>query len=171
MLTRQRCRRLLLTGFATRPRAMHGRFSHVVAGIAYCPRVGPPYRVRRLVCVSTSSLSSSVIDGFDTLPHSTRGLSSHVVAVIVCYCRVSGPFATTIAVGNVHTDCPRIGPAIARDEWLLARHRYRRLSLTGSTPCRARARCLVCVSTSSLSSLVSGVFDTPPRSRAKCRLC
>ena len=129
------------------------------------------YRARCVVCVSKSLLSSFVIDGFDTLPHSMRGLSSHVTAVIAYYSRVSGPVATTVAVGNAHTDCPRIGPAIARDEWLLARHRYRCLSLTGSTPCRACARCVVCVSTSTLSSLVIDGFDTLPRSRAMCCLC
>ena len=129
-------------------------------------------RARCVVCFSTSSISSLVIDGFDTLPRSMCGLWFHVIAVIACYCRVSGPVATTIVVRDVHTDYPRIVLAIARVVWsVLARHRYRRLSLTGSTPCRARARCVVCVSTSSLSSLVSGVFDTPPRSRAKCRLC
>ena len=130
------------------------------------------YRAQCVVCVSTSSLSSLVINGFDTLPRSMRGLSSHVIAVIACYCPVSSHIATTIAVGNVHTDCPRIGPAIARDVWsVLARHRYRRLSLTCSTPCRARARCVVCVSPSSLSSLVIDGFDTLPRSRVRCVEC
>ena len=130
------------------------------------------YRPQCVVCVSTSSRSSFVIDGFDTLPRSTRGLSSHVIAVIACSCPASSPVATAIAVSNVHIDCPRIGLAIARDAWsVLARHRYRRLSLTGSTPCRARARCLVCVNTSSLSSLVIDGFDTLPRSRAMCGLC
>ena len=124
------------------------------------------YRAQYVVWVITSSLSSLVIDGFDTLPRSMRDLSSHVIAVIACYCPVSSPVATTIAVGNVHTDCPRIGPAIARDVWsVLARHRYRRLSLTCSTPCRARARCVVCVSPSSLSSLVIDGFDTRARAR------
>ena len=113
------------------------------------------YRARCVVCVSKSLLSSFVIDGFDTLPRSICSLRSHVIAVIAYYCRVSGLVATTIAVGNVHTDCPRIWPGIARHVWsALARHRCRRLSLTGSTPCRARARCVVCVSTSSLSSHV-----------------
>ena len=129
-------------------------------------------RARCVVCVNTSSLSSLVINGFDKLPCSIRGLSSHVIAAIACYCPVSSPAATTIAVGNVHIDCPRIGPAIARDVWsALARHRYRRLSLTGSTPCRARTQCVICVSTSSLSSLVIDRFDTLPRSRAMCGLC
>ena len=129
-------------------------------------------RAQCVACVSTSSISSLVIDGFDTLPRSMRGLSSHVIAVIACSCPVSSPVATAIAVSNVHIDCPRIGPAIARDVWsVLARHRYRRLSLTGSTPCRARARCVVCVNTSSLSSLVIDGFDTLPRSRAMCGLC
>ena len=107
------------------------------------------YRARCVVCVSTPSLSSFVIDGFDTLPRSICSLRSHVIAVIAYYCRVSGLVATTIAVGNVHTDCPRIWPGIARHVWsALARHRCRRLSLTGSTPCRAR--CVVLVRTSSL---------------------
>ena len=127
-------------------------------------------RAQYVVCVSTSSLLSLVIDGFDTLPRSMCGLRSHVIAVIACLCMVFSPVAAAIAVGNVHTNW--IGPAIARVVWsVFTRHRYRRMSLTGSTPCCARARCVVCVSTSSLSSLVSGVFDTPPRSRAKCRLC
>ena len=107
-------------------------------------------RARCVVCASTSSLSSLVIDGFDALPRSMCGLRSHVIAVIACYCRVSGPAATTIAVRNVHTHCPRIRPAIAHNVWsVLARHRYRRLSLTGSTPCRARR--VVFVRTSWLS--------------------
>ena len=188
MLARQLCRRLLLSGFATRPHAMRGRCSHVIAGIAYCPRVGPPYRARCVVCVTTSSLSSFAIDGFDTLLRSMCGLRSHVIAGIASYCRVSGPVATTIAVRNVHTNCSRIWPAIARIVWsVLSRHRYRRLSLTGSTPCRAR--CVVFVRTSSLSSHViirfpalllllspRGMF-TPivprlgPLSRAMCGLC
>ena len=130
-------------------------------------------RARCVVCVSTSSLSSLVIDGFDTLPRSRAmcGLRSHVMAVVACYCRVSGPVATTIAVGNVHTDCPRIGPAIARDvSSVLARHRYRRLSLTGSTRCCARSPCMVFVSTSSLSALVIYGFDILPCLRAMCGL-
>ena len=167
---------------------MRSRCSHVIAGIVYCARVEPPYHARCVVCVSTSSLSSFVIDGFDTLPRSKCGLHSHVVGVIACYCRVSGPVATTIAVRSVHADCPRIWPAIARDVWsVLASHCYRRLSLTGSTPCRTR--CVVLVRTSSLSSrlivgfpalslLLSpwGMF-TPivpgfsPLSRAMCGLC
>ena len=68
LLARQRCRRLLLSGFATRPHAMRGRCSHVIAGIAYCPPVGHPYRARCVVCVNTSSPSSLVMNGFDTLP-------------------------------------------------------------------------------------------------------
>ena len=57
-----------------------------------------------------------------------RGLSLHVIAVIACYCRVSGPGATTIAVGNVQTDCLQIGPAIVRDVlFVLARPQYRRM--------------------------------------------
>ena len=52
---------------------------------------------------------------------------------------------------------------------MLARHRYRHLSLTGSTPCRVCARCVVCVSTSSLSSLVIAGFDTLPRSMCGLR--
>ena len=73
-----------------------------------CPhRLSPDwarYRARCVVCVSTSSLSSLVIDVFDTLPrsHAMCGLRSHVIAVITCYCRVSGPVITTIAVGNVY---------------------------------------------------------------------
>ena len=68
-------------------------------------------RARCLVCVSTSSLSSLVIDGV------------------------------------------RHSAALARDVWyVLAHHRYRRLSLPGSTPCLAR--CVVFVRTSSLSSHV-----------------
>ena len=145
-------------------------------------------RERCVVCVSTSSLSSFVIDGFDTLPRSMCGLRSHVIAVIACYCQVSGPVANTIAVMNVHTDCRRIWPAIARNAWsVLARYRYRRMSLTGSTPCRAR--CVVLVRTSSLSSHVIVRFPvmslllspwamfTPivpglgPLSRAMCGLC
>ena len=130
------------------------------------------YRTRCVVCVSTSSLSSLVIDGFDTLPRSMCGLRSHVIAVIACYCPVFSPVAKAIAVGNIYTNCPRIWPAIAHDVWsVLARHRCRRFSLTGSTPCCACARCVVCVSTSSLSSLVSGAFDTSPRSCALCGLC
>ena len=158
---RHRCHHMLLSGF--RPCRYYYRreeCSH---------RLSPAQRV---VCVSTPSLSSLVIAGFDTLPRSMRRLSSDVIAVIACYCPVSGPVATTIAVGNVHTDCPRIGPAIARDVWsVLARHRYHRLSLTCSTPCCARTRCVVCVSTSSLSSLVIDGFDTLPRARAMCGLC
>ena len=46
---------------------------------------------------------------------------------------------------------------------VLARHRCRRLSLARSTPCRSRARCVVCYSTSSVSSLVKDGFDTLPR--------
>ena len=116
-----------------------------------------------------ASRSSFVIDGFDTVPRSMCGPRSHVIAVIACLCMVFSPVAAAIAVGNVHTNW--IGPAIARDVWsVLARHRYRRLSLTGSTPYRARARCVVCVSTSSLSSLVVDGFDTLPRSRAMCGL-
>ena len=53
---------------------------------------------------------------------------------------------------------------------VLARHRYRRLSLACSTPCRARAPCVVCITTSSLSPLVIDVFETLPRSRAMCGL-
>ena len=49
--------------------------------------------------------------------------------------------------------CPRVGPPFAREVWsVLAHHRFRRLSLTGSTPCRAR--CVVFVRTSSFSSHV-----------------
>ena len=103
------------------------------------------YRARCVVCVSTSSLSSLVIDGFDTLPRAMRGLRSHVIAVIACYYPVSSPVATAIAAGNVHTDCPQIGPAIARDVWsVLARHRYRRLPLTCYTLPRSRAMCGLC---------------------------
>ena len=179
---------MLLSGFATRPHAMRGRCSHVIAGIAYCPRVGPPYRARCVVCVTTSSLSSFAIDGFDTLLRSMCGLRSHVIAGIASYCRVSGPVATTIAERNVHADCPRIWPAIARNVWsVLARHRYRRLSLTSSTLCRAR--CVVLVRTSSLSCHIIVQFPalapllspwgmfTPivpgldPLSRAMCGLC
>ena len=126
-------------------------------------------RFRCVVCVRTSSLSSLVVDAFETLTCWMRGLSSHVIAVISWFCPVFIPVFTTIAVGNVYTDCPRIGPAIARNVWsVLARHRYRPLSLTASTRCCARARCVVCISTPSLSSLVIDGFDTMPRSRAMC---
>ena len=127
---------------------MRSRCSHVIAGIVYCARVEPPYHARCVVCVSTSSLSSFVIDGFDTLPRSMCGLRSHVIAVIACSCPVSGPVTTTIAVRNARTNCPRIWPAIARNVWsVLARHRYRRLSLTSLKPCRDR--CVVLVRTPS----------------------
>ena len=102
-------------------------------------------RAQCVACVSTSSISSLVIDGFDTLPRSMSGLRSHVIAVITCICPVSSPVASTIAAWNVHTDSPRIGPAIARDVGsVLPCHRYRRLLLTCSTLCRACAPCLVC---------------------------
>ena len=103
------------------------------------------YRAHCVVCVITSSLSLLVIDGFDTLPRSMRGLRSHVIAVIACYYPVSSPVATAIAAGNVHTDCPQIGPAITRDVWsVLARHRCRRLSFTCYTLPRSRAMCGLC---------------------------
>ena len=97
-------------------------------------------RARYVVCVSTSSLLSLVIDGFDTLPRPMRGLDSHFIAVIAWYCPVASPVTATIAVEIVHTNCPWIGPAIAPDVWsVLPRYRYRRLSLTGSTPRNAGA--------------------------------
>ena len=164
---RHRCHRMLSSGY--RPCRYYDRreeCSH---------RLSPNlvrYRAQCVVCVSTPSLSSLVIDGFDILPRPMRGLSSHVIAVIIGYCPVSRPVATTIAGGNVHTDCPRNGPAVARDVWsVLARHRDRRLSLMCSTPCRGRKRCVVCISTSSLSSLVIDGFNTQPPSRAMCGLC
>ena len=135
LLARQRCRRLFLSGF--RP----CRYYYCREECSH--RLSPDlarYRAQCVVCVNTSSLLSLVIDGFDTLSHSMRGLCSHVIAVMTYYCPVSSLGATTIAVGSVHTDCHRIGPAIVRDVWsVLARHRYRHLSLTCSTPCRARA--------------------------------
>ena len=143
-----------------------GQYSHRLS--PDCPRS----RARCVVCLSTSSPSSLVIDGFDTLLRSMRSLSSHVIAVIACFCPVSRPVTTTIAVGNIHTDCPWIGPAIARNVWsLLARHHHRGLSLTPSTHCGVRARWVVCVSTSSLRSLVIDGFDTLQRSRAMCGRC
>ena len=90
-----------------------------------------------MVCVTTSSLSSLVVDGFDALLRSRAmcGLCYHVIAIVACHSRVQHP------------------AALARDVWsVLARHRYRRLSLTGSTCCRAR--CVVFVRMSSLSSHV-----------------
>ena len=111
------------------------------------PGLGPPI-AHDVWSVSTSSLSSFIIDGFDTLPRSMCGLRSHVIAVIACSCPVSGPVTTTIAVRNARTNCPRIWPAIARNVWsVLARHRYRRLSLTSLKPCRDR--CVVLVRTPS----------------------
>ena len=105
------------------------------------------FRARYVVCLSTSSPLSLVIDGFDTLPRSMRGLDSHVIAIIAWYCPVASPVITTIAVDIVHTNYPRIRPAIAPDVWsVLPRYRYRRLSLTGSTPCHAGARRVVRVS-------------------------
>ena len=160
-----------IDGFDILPRSMCGLRSHVIAVIACycrvsgpvattiamgnvytnCPPIGPTI-ARDVWSVSTSSLSSFGIDGFDILQRSMCGLRSHVIAVISWYCRVSGPVAT-IAVRNIRTDCHRIGPNIARDVWsVLARHRYLRLSLTGSTSCRAR--CVVFVRMSSLSSHV-----------------
>ena len=130
------------------------------------------YRAQCVVLARHRYRCLSLTGSTPCLPRSMRGLSSHVIAVIACSCPASSPVATAIAVSNVHIDCPRIGLAIARDAWsVLARHRYRRLSLTGSTPCRARARCVVCVSPSSLSSLVIDGFDTLPRSRVRCVEC
>ena len=147
-----------------------------------------PYRARCAVCFNTSPLSSFVIDGFDTLPRSMCGFRLHVIAVTASYGRVPGPVATTIAVGNDHTDCPRIWPAIESNVWsVLTRNRYCRLSLTGST--RHRARCVVLVRTSSLSlddivrSPVLSLLLSPramftpivpglgPRSHPMCGLC
>ena len=151
-------------------------------------------RARYVVCVSTSSLSSIVIDVFDTLPRS-RAICGNVIAIVASHCRVRHP------------------AALARDMWsVLARHRYCRLSLTGLTRCRARCvvlvrtsslslhgnsgrqschcyyrrgqcsqrlspdwarnrtRCMVCPTTSSLSSFVIDVFNTLPGSRVMCGL-
>ena len=117
VLARHRYRRLSLTG-STRCHA----------------------RERYVVCLSTSSLLSLVIDVFDTLPRSLRGLGSRFIAVIAWCCPVASPVTATIAVDIVHTNFPRIGPAIAPDVLsVLLRYRYRRLSLTGSTPCHAGA--------------------------------
>ena len=146
------------------------------------------FRARYVVCLSTSSPLSLVIDGFDTLPRSMRGLDSHVIAIIAWYCPVASPVITTIAVDIVHTNYPRIRPAIAPDVWsVLPRYRYRRLSLTCSIRCRAH--CVVLVRASSLS--LHGVVRSPvlslllspwtlftpispglgPRSHPMCCLC
>ena len=164
---RHRCHRILWSGvrpcryYYSREERSHRLSPHLAR-----------FREQCEIWVITSSLSSFVIDGFDTLPRSMRGLSSHVIVVIAWYCPVASPVATTIAEDNVHTDCPRTGPVIARDVWsVLPRHRYRRLSWTCSTPCRARAQSVVCVSTSSLRSLIIDGFDSLTRSRAMCGLC
>ena len=128
-------------------------------------------RARYVVCLSTSSLLSLVIDVFDTLPRSLRGLGSRFIAVIAWYCPVASPVTATFAVEIVHTNFPWIGPAIAPDVWsVLPRYRYRRLSLTGSTPCHAGARRVVCVSAYSIRSIIIDGFDTLTRSRAMCGL-
>ena len=144
----------------------------------YC-RGSQPGHVPCVVDVRTSWLASRIFPGLG--PAIARDVWS--VLARHCYRRLllagSTPcrtrcvvfVRTAIAVGNVYTDCLRMGPAIARDAWLLARHRYRRLSLTCSTSCRARARCMICVNTSSLSSPVIDVFETLPRSRATGGLC
>ena len=148
MIARLSCRRLLLSGFATRRHAMRDRCSHVIASIAYCPRVGPPivrdvwsvlahHRFRRLSLTDSTPCRRRCV------------VFVCVIAVIAYYGRVSGPVATTIAVRNDHTDCPRIWPAFESNVRSgLSRHRCHRLSLTGSTPCHAR--CVVLVRTSSL---------------------
>ena len=131
-------------------------------------------RVRCVVCVSRSSLSSPAIDWFDTLSlfHALCGLSSLLSLVIdrfdslprsrtMCGLLTRHRYRRRSLTGSTPC-CPCAQYAVC--------HSYHRLSLTGSTPCRARTRCVVCVSMTSLSSLVIDVFETLPRSCAMCGL-